>query len=419
MNKVPKFRFPEFRGEWNHKKSNEIIERVTRKNKGNISNLPLTISAQYGLIDQEKFFNKTVASKNLESYYLLENGEFAYNKSYSNGYPWGAIKRLDKYNMGVLSSLYICFKEKKGINSDYLTHYFETTKWYKEISMVAVEGARNHGLLNISVSDFFDTLHYIPCYEEQQKIAKFFSLIDKKIEKQQEKVEALKDYKKGTMQKIFSQEIRFKGDNGEEYPEWEEKRLGDIAEVITDYVAAGSFESIRNNVTYYDVPNFAQLVRTTDLKNQFNNTGFVFIDENAFNFLYRVNLDKEVIVLPNIGANIGESYFINPLLLPNKNNVLGPNAILLYSNINYTKYVYYLLNTRSFHIQLREMVGASGQPKFNKTELKQMKFSIPSFEEQKKICTLLTLVDQRLEKEQEKLNYLNQWKKGLLQQMFV
>ena len=189
--------------EWARKHLSQFVQRVTRKNKGLVSTLPLTISAQYGLVDQESFFNKTVASNNLEGYYLLENGEFAYNKSYSNGYPWGTVKRLDKYKCGVLSSLYICFNPNIDINSNYLVHYFESTKWHKEIAMIAVEGARNHGLLNISISDFFDTLHYIPSREEQDKIAVCLSAIDKKIYKEQEKLDALVDYKKGLLQQMF------------------------------------------------------------------------------------------------------------------------------------------------------------------------------------------------------------------------
>ena len=109
MSNIPKLRFEEFEGEWNKSNLDKICERITRKNTDLISSLPLTISAQYGLVDQETFFNKKVASSNLSGYYLLKNGEFAYNKSYSTGYPWGAIKRLEKYNEGVLSSLYICF----------------------------------------------------------------------------------------------------------------------------------------------------------------------------------------------------------------------------------------------------------------------------------------------------------------------
>lgn len=163
----------------------EFATRVTRKNKDNVSNLPLTISAQYGLVDQVSFFNKTVASKDMSGYYLLKNREFAYNKSYSNDYPWGAIKRLDLYDMGCLSTLYICFKTNDNIvNSNYLVHYFESSKWHKQVADIAGEGARNHGLLNIGVNDFFNTKHAVPTIENQIKIAGFLDLIEKRIQTQ-------------------------------------------------------------------------------------------------------------------------------------------------------------------------------------------------------------------------------------------
>ena len=189
--------------EWKKKHLGDIVERVVRKNKGNITKRPLTISAQYGLVDQEEFFNKVVASSNLEGYYLLNKGEFAYNKSYSNGYPFGAIKRLDRYENGAVSTLYICFIPKEHINSDYLVQYFESGMWHKEVSMVAVEGARNHGLLNISVSDFFETIHKVPCLDEQIKIAKFLSKIDSIVKKEKEKLEELRVWKKGLLQGMF------------------------------------------------------------------------------------------------------------------------------------------------------------------------------------------------------------------------
>ena len=140
-------RFSGFDDEWKSFKLSEISERITRKNKSLETDRPLTISAQYGLVDQIEYFNKIVASKSLKGYYLLNKGEFAYNKSYSNGYPFGAIKRLDDYENGAISTLYICFNANDKMNSDLLKEYFETDKWYKEIYKIAVEGARNHGLL--------------------------------------------------------------------------------------------------------------------------------------------------------------------------------------------------------------------------------------------------------------------------------
>ena len=159
----------------------DFCSRITRKNKDNQCSLVLTIAAQYGLVDQESFFNKTVASENLAGYYLLHKGEFAYNRSYSAGYDWGAVKRLEKYPEGVLSTLYICFKiDESAVDSDYLAYYFESTKWHKGLSDIAGEGARNHGLLNVSVNDYFNTMHRFHCMREQKIIASMLNVISQK-----------------------------------------------------------------------------------------------------------------------------------------------------------------------------------------------------------------------------------------------
>lgn len=201
--KVPEIRFPGFTEDWEQRKLGEVVERVTRKNKKLESIRPLTISAQEGLIDQNEFFNKTVASRDVSGYYLVKKGEFAYNKSYSNGYPWGAVKRLNQYDMGVLSTLYIVFKPKK-IDSDFLEKYYDTTYWYKEVSKHAAEGARNHGLLNIAASDFFETEIVMPLkIEEQQKIGAFFKQLDDTIALHQRELDVLKETKKGFLQKMF------------------------------------------------------------------------------------------------------------------------------------------------------------------------------------------------------------------------
>lgn len=202
---VPHLRFPEFTGEWEKLKLDAFTERVMRKNKNNLSKLPLTISAQYGLVDQITFFNKVVASTDMSNYYLLKKGEFAYNKSYSSDYPWGAIKRLDNYEQGALSSLYICFAPQDNVESDFILQYFESPKWHKGVSEIAVEGARNHGLLNISVQDFFHTYHYIPKdKKEQTKIAKLLMLLDKRIATQNKIIEKLQSLIKGIVESAFN-----------------------------------------------------------------------------------------------------------------------------------------------------------------------------------------------------------------------
>ena len=156
----------------------DFCYRITDKNRDNKCSQVLTIAAHYGLVDQESFFHKSVASENLAGYYILEKGDFAYNRSYSSGYAWGAVKRLNIYSKGVLSTLYICFRINESVvNSDYLSYYFESTKWHKGVSDVSGEGARNHGLLNISVTDYFNTKHHFAVIAEQKRIASMLNAI--------------------------------------------------------------------------------------------------------------------------------------------------------------------------------------------------------------------------------------------------
>ena len=175
---------------WEQRKLGELVDRVVRKNTNNESTLPLTISAQYGLVDQITYFNNRVASRDVSNYYLVLNGEFAYNKSTSDGYPFGAVKRLDLYEKGVLSTLYIVFAPKKEqqIDSDYLTVFFDTDRWHKGVAERAAEGARNHGLLNISAEDFFDIDLSVPNdIVEQKQIGAFIRQLDNLITLHQRK----------------------------------------------------------------------------------------------------------------------------------------------------------------------------------------------------------------------------------------
>ena len=190
--------------EWEEKKLNEIAVRVTRKNKDNVTDIPLTISSADGLIDQRNFFNKVVASKDMSGYFLLKNGEFAYNKSYSKGYNFGSIKRLDLYDEGALSTLYICFALNKNENSDFYQKYFDSLSWYPELQKICAEGARNRGLLNVPTNDFFQLKLCVPSSDkEQHKIADCLSSLDEVIEKQKETLVAWEELKKGLLQQMF------------------------------------------------------------------------------------------------------------------------------------------------------------------------------------------------------------------------
>ena len=202
----PEIRFKGFTDPWEQRKLGELVDRVVRKNTNNESTLPLTISAQYGLVDQITYFNNRVASRDVSNYYLVLNGEFAYNKSTSDGYPFGAVKRLDLYEKGVLSTLYIVFAPKKEqqIDSDYLTVFFDTDRWHKGVAERAAEGARNHGLLNISAEDFFDIDLSVPKdIVEQKQIGAFIRQLDNLITLHQRELEKLQNIKKSMLEKMF------------------------------------------------------------------------------------------------------------------------------------------------------------------------------------------------------------------------
>ncbi|MFM1662772.1 restriction endonuclease subunit S [Aeromonas salmonicida] len=200
-----------FSGDWKQVKLSKIFERVTTKNNGKSSNV-VTISGQHGLIRQEDFFKKSVASDILDGYFLLTKGQFAYNKSYSNGYPMGAIKRLNRYADGVVTTLYICFEisESTKANGDFWEHYFESGLLNKGLSQIAHEGGRAHGLLNVKPTDFFSLKVPLPSLDEQQKIAAVLTVADREITILQQKLAALKQEKQALMQQLLTGKRRVK-----------------------------------------------------------------------------------------------------------------------------------------------------------------------------------------------------------------
>ena len=357
----------------------EFATRVTRKNKDNVSNLPLTISAQYGLVDQVSFFNKTVASKDMSGYYLLKNGEFAYNKSYSNDYPWGAIKRLDLYNMGCLSTLYICFKSNDNIvNSNYLVHYFESPKWHKQVADIAGEGARNHGLLNIAVNDFFNTKHAVPTIENQIKIARFLDLIEERIQTQSKIINDYKLLKKYITKSFIKQK-------GTSY------LLSEIAELGRGRVISSAEISKQKNPIY---PVYSS---------QTSNNG-------VMGYLDNYDYEGEYITWTTDGANAGTVYYRNGKF--NCTNVCG---ILKIKNGYDAYYISNILNCYT-----KKYVSTNlANPKLMNNVMANIKINLPSIERQKYFSNILKTIEYRVKIEQNiKLNLVKQ-KVFLLKNMFL
>lgn len=168
--------------------------------------------------------------------------------------------------------------------------------------------------------------------------------------------------------------------------EW--KTFAEVFETITDYTAAGSFKNIADNVQYLKVPDYAMLIRTTDLKSNFTKGGFIYVSQSAFNYLWRVNMDKECIVMPNVG-NCGEIYYVQPQDLPYEHCALAPNAILARSDTHNNRYLSYCLQVEDFQRQLNKITSPVGQSKFNKTELKKLVIPVPPLPVQEEIVRIL------------------------------
>lgn len=388
----PKLRFKADDGsqfpEWEEKKLNEIAVRVTRKNKDNVTDIPLTISSADGLIDQRNFFNKVVASKDMSGYYLLKNGEFAYNKSYSKGYDFGSIKRLDLYDEGALSTLYICFALNKNENSDFYQKYFDSLSWYPELQKICAEGARNHGLLNVPTNDFFQLKLCVPSSDkEQQKIAEFLSTIDTVIEKQKETVSSWEERKKGVMQKLFNQEVRFKADDGSEFPEWEEKHFSEM---------------------YKSIPNKQYQISTKEYKK----CGKYKVIDQGKDFIAGYYDDKSKVYGSVPIIVYGDHTTVVKYL--DEPFVIGADGTKLLDKISNNfdiKFLYFALNFNN--------VKQMGY-KRHFSALKGISFTIPSsLAEQQKIADCLSTLDEVIEKQKATLAAWEKLKKGLLQQMFV
>ena len=363
---VPHLRFPEFTDEWKESVLSDFVERVNRKIKNNLCKLPLTISALYGLVDHISFFNKVIASENMSNYYLLHKGDIAYNKSYSSEYPRGAIKRLDCYEQGTLSSLYICFKPYSHVSSDFLTHYFETSKWHQGISEIAVEGARNHGLLNVGIQDFFETRHCLPqSLLEQEKIAKFLNLIEERIATQNKIIEKLESLIKGIADKLF-QTAR------------ETKLLLELAPNIT----SGTDKNGSGTIPLY------------------GSTGIIGKVKNA-------SQKGNIVLVARVGTIGTVQYVKEPC-------GVSDNALIVEAG-EMTKYIYHFLKTYKF----AHITSGTTQPLITASSLKKIAVPTYDIERQTQIVLCLNILERKLDIEKQYLSDIAMMKQYLLHQMFI
>ena len=399
----PKVRFHGFDEPWKKVKLGRNVKRIRRKNKNLETNIPLTISAQFGLVDQRDFFGRVVASENLANYILLKRGEFAYNKSYSKEAPYGSIKRLEKYNEGALSTLYIAFTPE-NINSDFLKAFFDTTKWYSHIVQVSTEGARNHGLLNISPQDFFEMSITIPKSDEQNNISRIYNLMNSLLSLQQRKLELENKLKKQIAFYLYSFTLtpNFK------HIEVKNKKLGDIVNISNGIMGDSQKKSGNFKLT--------RIETISNGKIDLSRTGYIdqVSDEKKF-------LEVGDILYSNINSltHIGKNAIVKEKHLP---LVHGINLFRLHITNNQItpNYLHGLLNLPKYKWWVKSHANpAVNQASINKTELSSLVIKYPDLDIQNQINNINYSFAQYWDIQYSKKESLCQLKQFLLQNLFI
>ena len=364
----------------------ELVDRVVRKNTNNESTLPLTISAQYGLVDQITYFNNRVASRDVSNYYLVLNGEFAYNKSTSDGYPFGAVKRLDLYEKGVLSTLYIVFAPKKEqqIDSDYLTVLFDTDRWHKGVAERAAEGARNHGLLNISAEDFFDIDLSVPKdIVEQKQIGAFIRQLDNLITLHQRQ-----SFSHSTPDISLSVQLIHPFYTSS----WEQRKLGDIGKARS---GVGFPDADQGGVT--GVPFF----KVSDMNLDGNENEMIVANNYVTTEQIAEHRWSPITELPAIFfAKVGAAVMLNRKRLCRFPFLLDNNT-MAYS-LSPTKWDADFAKALFGTVDLTSLVQVGALPSYNAGDVESMGIYLPSLFEQEQIGAFFKLLDNLITLHQRK-----------------
>jgi len=411
---IPQLRFPEFSSAW---KTSELIDNLDYLSYGFTNPMPESNSGHYLLTARDIKNGKilySTARKTTEIAYksLLtkkskpELDDILLTKDGT----LGRLAIVDKVGVCINQSVAV-LRPSENTSAKYLFYLLSSPKYQRE--MLSNAGGSTIKHIYITVVDKMKVkFTNLP---EQVKIAEFLTTVDNKIEQLSKKQELLGEYKKGLMQQIFSQAIRFKADDGRDFPDWEEKEMGDIINFLSDYTANGSFASLKENVTYYSNLNYAVLVRTTDLeKKHFDPQRFT--DQKGYEFLKKTSLFGGEIVMANVGS-IGKVYRVPIYDHP---MTLAPNTyVIKFDSYISESFIFQLMLRNNFKNKLLSMVGSSTLMAINKANLRSIKVEIPSLPEQEKIANFLSSIDNKIGQVSKQLDETKQFKKALLQQMFV
>lgn len=412
MSKTPKLRFKEFSGDW---EIHSLGDRAYIKGRIGWKNLkqeeytecgPYLIAGKHinnGIISWNKCDHISIERYNESPEIALKNNDIIFSKDGSLGNP--AIIENLKSEATINGTMMLVRVDNNIIYPKYF-YYILNSSYFKKLVNELKSGS---SIPHIFQRDIVSFKFPITEIEEQEKIASFFSLIDDKISLQSDKVEALKDYKKGIMQKIFSRELRFKDDDGSDYPEWEEKKLGELG----IFLSGGSLskndlsKSGVKCILYGDLfTEYTEVIN--DIRNYTNKKEkLVYGEYNTLLFPTSTTVDAISLICPS-ALMIKEK-----VILGGDMSVFKPmidNVICSFLSYQINGYLKHEFSKKAQGSTIIHIYGS---------DLQTCRVLLPCIKEQLKITQLLYSLDKKIEKEQEKLDYLNEYKKGLLQQMFV
>ncbi|MEQ6117975.1 restriction endonuclease subunit S [Reichenbachiella sp. MALMAid0571] len=409
LNKVPTIRFPEFKDAWQHKKLSEFLKEAKKRN-GDLKygkEHVLSVSGELGIVNQIEHLGRSYAGVSVHQYHVVEVGDIVYTKSPLKANPFGIIK-LNKDKAGIVSTLYAVYNVKEqNAYGPFLDYYFSLdANTNRYLRPLVKKGAKNDMKINNAY-----VLHdriFAPSIPEQKRIATFFTVLDKKITQLKEKKAMLEQYKKGVMQKLFTQELRFKDENGKEFPEWDEKNIGEIFSIFNGY-AFSSNDAKNEGVPWVKIAD----VGIQEMKKE--NLSFLpedFLEKHKKFILrkgdYVIALTRPILS-GELKISVIDDFFDNSLLNQRVGKIVSENN---------TTFIYYMLQQSWLIKAIENNIAGTDPPNLSPSEINYIKIEIPKVPEQRKIAQYLSSVDRKIQSSYAQLVFLKDFKKGLIQRMF-
>lgn len=408
---APRLRFPEFRdaGEWKDISLNEIASPVTDRATNGGNDTVLTLSAEYGVVAQDVYFDKKIAGNDVKRYIKIILDDFVYNDRTTKSYKYGTIKRLSAHKCGIVSPIYKCFRFNTKEIPVFWECYFESGVHTLQLHKIINEGAKE-GRFNISIQQFLSTVGYRPDRLEQQRIADCLSSLDERIAAETSKLDRLKDHKKGLLKQLFPAEgetlpqLRFP--EFRDAGEWAKIQLSKIATPVSERATAGDVDAILTLSAEHGIVNqgayFGKKVASDDVMRyiKIKNNDFVYNDRTTKIYKYgtikRLSRYAYGIVSP-----IYKCFRFNNEEIP-------------------TFWVWYF-ESGEHDAQLHGIVNEGAKTgRFNISIQKFLSIFVyfPNKSEQQRIADCLSSLDELITAQTQKIDLLKDHKKGLMQQLF-